>query len=191
MLRGPWLKARKSSKLVGRGMGREGSRPLKNPGLFSPYHPSKTREIVSMGWGLVAYGFLQATYRFWAMGRGNMHIHRHPRHSNSCGAEPNGFLLHLLSHSDTVSSARPLHWLVKHSQSTPRAFFWGPSAKETRRLVTSEVQPCGGYGHWWSFCIPWLSLLRSWRNGSASSLASFVPLVLSLYAHTYTLSYSG
>ena len=61
MLRGPWLKARKSSKLVGRGMGREGSRPLKNPGLFSPYHPSKTREIVSMGWGLVAYGFLQLT----------------------------------------------------------------------------------------------------------------------------------
>ena len=67
--------------------------------------------------------------------------------------------------------------------------------------MTSEVQPCGGYGHWWSFCIPWLSLLRSWRNGSASdsrsegwefeSLASFVALVLSLYAHTYTLSYSG
>ena len=117
-------------------------------------------------------------------------------------AEPNRFLLHLLSHSDTVSSARLLHWLVKHSRSTPRAFFLGPSAKETRRLVTSEVQPCGGYGHWWSFCIPWLSLLRSWRNGSASglqirrlgvrvSLASFVALVLSLYAHIYTLSYSG
>ena len=33
-------------------------------------------------------------------------------------AEPNGFLVHLLSHSDTVSSAEAPHWLLKHSQST-------------------------------------------------------------------------
>ena len=159
MLRGPWLKARKSSKLVGRGMGREGSRPLKNPGVFSPYHPSKTREIVSMGWGLVAYGFLQLTvFGPWAEATCT---YIDTEGIQPLRAEPNGFLVHLLSHSDTVSSARPLHWLVKHSQSTPRAFFGGPSAKETRRLVTSEVQPCGGYGHWWSFCIPWLSVLRS------------------------------
>ena len=51
-----------------------------------------TCEFVSMGWGLVvAYGFLQATSRFWAMGRGNMHMHRHRRDSNPCGQSPMDF----------------------------------------------------------------------------------------------------
>ena len=152
----PMAEGKEKFETCGAGHGqREGSRPLKNPGLFSPYQQDTRNCEHGLGVGGLR---LPPAYRFWAMGRGNMHIHRYRRDSR---AEPNGFLVHFLSHSDTVSSAKSLHWLVKHSQSTPRAFFWGPSAKETRRLVTSEVQPCGGYGHWWSFCIPWLSLLRS------------------------------
>lgn len=79
--------------------------------------------------------------------------------------------------------------------------------------MTSEVQPCGGYGQWWSFLHPMaffaqvlntclhLLLKGLWRNGSASDSRSegwefeslwphLFPLC-SLYAHIYTLSYSG
>ena len=63
-------------------------------------------------------------------------------------AEPNGFLVHLLSHSDTVSSAEVPHWLLKHSQSTV--------VHQPRRLMMSEaLLPI------WELCIPWLSLLTS------------------------------
>ena len=58
------------------------------------------------------------------MGRQHAHAST-PKGFEPLRAEPNGFLVHLLSHSDTVSSAGAPHWLLKHAQST-----FCPSAKE-------------------------------------------------------------
>ena len=66
------------------------------------------------------------------MGRQHAHAST-PKGFEPLRAEPNGFLVHLLSHSDTVSSAGDLHWLLKHSQST--------FVHQSRRLMMSET--CG------------------------------------------------
>ena len=77
------------------------------------------------------------------MGRQHAHAST-PKGFEPLRAEPNGFLVHLLSHSDTVSSAGDLHWLLTHSQST--------FVHQPRRLMMSEVQPycqfgsCGSHG---------------------------------------------
>ena len=71
------------------------------------------------------------------MGRQHAHAST-PKGFEPLRAEPNGFLVHLLSHPDTVSSAGDLHWLLKHSQS---AFVHQP-----RRLMMSEVQPYCQFG---------------------------------------------
>ena len=75
-------------------------------------------------------------------------MHRHRMGFEPLRAEPNGFLVHLLSHSDTVSSAEAPRWLLKHSQSTV--------VHQPRRLMMSEaLLPI------WELCIPWLLLLAS------------------------------
>ena len=64
------------------------------------------------------------------MGRQHAHAST-PKGFEPLRAEPNGFLVHLLSHSDTVSSAGDLHWLLRHSQST--------FVHQPRRLMMSEA----------------------------------------------------
>ena len=71
------------------------------------------------------------------MGRQHAHAST-PKGFEPLRAEPNGFLVHLLSHSDTVSSAGDLHWLLRHSQST--------FVHQPRRLMMSEVQPYCQFG---------------------------------------------
>ena len=71
------------------------------------------------------------------MGRQHAHAST-PKGFEPLRAEPNGFLVHLLSHSDTVSSAGDLHWLLTHSQST--------FVHQPRRLMMSEVQPYCQFG---------------------------------------------
>ena len=128
------------------------------------------------------------------MGRQHAHAST-PKGFEPLRAEPTGFLVHLLSHSDTVSSAGDLHWLLKHSQST--------FVHQPRRLMMSEVQPycqfgsCGSHGFHCSRVehIPappaqgamaqrqrvWLQIRRL---GVRISLASLIPLLLSLCPHT-------
>ena len=71
------------------------------------------------------------------MGRQHAHAST-PKGFEPLRAEPNGFLVHLLSHSDAVSSAGALHWLLKHSQST--------FVHQPRRLMMSEGQPYCQFG---------------------------------------------
>ena len=128
------------------------------------------------------------------MGRQHAHAST-PKGFEPLRAEPNGFLVHLLSHSDTVSSAGDLHWLLRHSQST--------FVHQPRRLMMSEVQPyCqfGSSGSHGFHCsrvehIPAPPAQGLWRNGSASDSRSegweFESLwphlfpFCSLYVHTH------